>query len=135
MTHLVFILISIALLFGFFALTWYEAHQGMRFLAPTRTRLDRDVERVKFIFAHVDFGAFVREEARRIGNRIGHDSAHLSLQAVRAIERILTRLVRHLRTLHAVDIRPGENTREFVKTLSDFKGRLKETHPDVPNIH
>jgi hypothetical protein len=59
---------------------------------------------------------------------------HFSLLAVRAIERFLTRIVRSLRTRHSADIVPHENAREFVKTLSDFKGHLEETRPDVPDI-
>lgn len=82
-------------------------------------------------------GAFVREEVRRLAARISHDLAHLSLQAVRTTERLLTRLVRHLRSRHTIDTIdtvPRENVREFVKTLSDFKSQLKGTHPEVGEI-
>jgi len=133
--YLIFIFVSIALLVGFFVLTWYENKQGARYLAPRRERLDKSVERVEFIIAHVDFNAFAREEARRFVSQTGHTIAHLSLQVVRVAERLLTRLVRHLRTRHAVEVKPAGETREFVKTLSDFKDRLKDTMPDVPSVH
>jgi len=134
MTYLIFIAIACALLGGFFALTDYEARRGTRYFAPQRARLDENVERIEFIWQHVDLGAFIRDEIRRLAGRLSHDIAHLSLQSVRAIERLLTRLVRYLRSKHAVDVGPRENVREFVKTLSDFKDQLKSTHPEALDI-
>jgi hypothetical protein len=129
--YLVFILATIALLGGFMALTWYEQKRGVRLLAAKREALDAHVSRAEFIIAHVDLAAFMREESRRALGIAGHAIAHLSLQFVRAIERLLTRLVRRLRTEHAVEVRPAGETREFVKTLTDFKGRLKDTMPEM----
>ena len=134
MGHLAFILVSLALLGGFVALIDYEARRGIRVFAAQRDRLDRSVERAEFILRHVDFGAFARDEARRIIERVSHDAAHLSLQAVRAAERLLTRLVRHLRSRRADDAAPRENVRDFVKTLSDFKGQMKASHPEPIDI-
>ncbi|MCR4275989.1 MAG: hypothetical protein NUV90_01255 [Candidatus Parcubacteria bacterium] len=134
MGYLVFILIMFALLGGFFVLTNYEARRGVRVFAAHRVRLDHSIERVEFILQHVDFGSFLRTEVRHLIARASHDIAHLSLQAVRATERLLTRLVMHLRSKHAVDTAPLGNVREFVKTLSDFKGGLKATHPEVREI-
>ena len=134
MTYFISMLIVLALIVGFFVLTWYEAEHGVRFLAARRSRLDQDVERVAFAFAHIDFGAFLREEVRHIIVRIGHDIAHLSLVVVRAVERLLTRLVRRLRTPRALDTEPRENAREFVKTLSEFKEQLNATHPEISDI-
>src|SRR3989338_74264 len=105
-----------------------------RFAPRRRERLDQAVEHFALVLAQVDFNAFLRDEMRRIAGRVSHDIAHLSLQAVRTAERLLTRLVRYLRSRHAVDTPPGENVREFVKTLSDFKGKLKATHPEVTDI-
>ncbi len=129
MTYLIFILITLVLLVGFFALTSYENRRGARAIAPLRARLDQQVERGEFIMANVDLSAFARDEIRRVVGIVGHAMAHLSLQAVRTIERLLTRLVRRLRPSYTVDAMPRESTRAFVKTLSDFKGRLKETRP------
>ena len=130
MACLIAVLVLLALLIGFVVLTRYEARRGARFFAPERDALDKNVERVEFIVAHVDLMAFAREEFSRALNQIGHTIAHLSLQAVRAVERLLTRLVRHLRTRNQESVAPRETAREFVKTLSDFKDTLKATHPD-----
>ncbi len=135
MAYLIFILVSLALLVGFLALTQYEERRGSRFFAGERAQLDRQAARVEFIFAHVDLAAFARDEVRRIASRIGHDTVHLSLQAVRMLERVLTRLVRDLRTRHDIDTTPRESSRPFVKTLSDFKDRLKASRPEVPDVH
>ena len=134
MMNLLFILTTFVLLFGFFVLSSYEERRGARFFGGLRTRFDKDVRRVEFILAHVDLGAFALEEMQRILARLGHDIAHFSLRAVRFIERLLTRAVRHFRTERAVDAMPRESARGYVKTLSDFKGRLKATHPEVPDI-
>lgn len=125
---------AIGLLIGFVAVSDYEARRGLRFFAPFRVRLDQRVEQIEFIVTHVDFGSFVRSEMVRIGSIIGHDVVHFSLQAVRITERLLTRLVRYFRTKHTIDAVPRESQREFVKTLADFKGNLKSTHPDISDI-
>ena len=134
MMPLLFILITFALLGGFFALTGYEVRRGARVFSVQRERLDHNVERIQFVLQHVDMGAFVRDEIRRFVAWLSHYIAHLSLQAVRAVERLLTRIVRYLRSRHASDTAPRENVREFVKTLADFKGSLKATHPEVGEI-
>ncbi len=134
MAYLVCIVLALALLVGFVLLTDYETRRGARMWAAERTRLDEQVARITFIMEHVDLVAFVRDEIRRLGSRLGHDIAHLSLQLVRAAERLLTRLVRHLRSRHTADIAPRENVREFVKTLADFKSQLKGTHPEISDI-
>ncbi len=115
-------------------MTSYETRHGERYFAAKRSRLDQTVEHIEFVFQHVDFGAFVRDEVRRLLGRLSHFVVHLSLQSVRAAERVLTRLVRYLRSKHPADTPPGENVREFVKTLSDFKGQLKATHPEVSDV-
>ncbi len=134
MASLVFVLIAIALLIGFVALTQYETRRGERFFAGKRMWLDTNVERVAFIIEHVDLGAFVRDEISHAMHRVGHTIAHLSLQGVRAAERLLTRLVRHLRTQHEDEVAPRETAREFVKTLSEFKDGLNATHPGIESL-
>ncbi len=115
-------------------LTSYEARRGMRFHSPYRDRLDRIVERIGFIIANVNLGEFLRDEVRHLAGRIGHDIVHFSLIVVRAIERLLTNLVRRLRSHPEIDTAPRETAREFVKTLSDFKSNLKATHPEITDI-
>ncbi len=134
MFSIIFLTVSFVLLIGFSVLAWYEKSKEWRFLDAKRVRLDKNVERVQFIIANVDLAAFAREEARRVLARLGHDVVHFSLRTVRAVEHALTRLVRHLRTQHAVEVRSAAETREFVKTLSDFKDRLKSTQLEVSNV-
>ena len=134
MTPLIFILVTFAFLSGFFVLTDYEVRRGVRFFAPQRVRFDHTVERIEFIVKRVDFGAFLRDEVRRMLAWLSHAIVHLSLQTVRAVERLLTRLIRYLRSRQVVDTTPRGNVREFVKTLSDFKSRLKATHPEISDI-
>jgi hypothetical protein len=132
--YLIFIFVALALFIGFLVLSDYEMRRNVRLFARGRARLDEQVARIEFIIAHVDFAAFLREEVHHISHRIAQEVVHLSLQTVRAVERLLTRVVRHLHMQHAIDPMPRENAREFVKTLSDFKGSLKATHPKVPDI-
>lgn len=134
MAYLIALALSLALLAGFVALTRYEARRGMRFFAAERARLDEHVEKVEFIVAHVDLAAFARDEARHAMTRLGHAIAHISLQAVREIEHLLTRLVRNLRMRTESAAVPRESTREFVKTLSEFKDTLHATHPDIDSL-
>jgi hypothetical protein len=132
--NLIFVLISIALLSGFFTVIGYERGRGTRYFAVQRARLDAVIGRAEFILQHVSLGVFLRDEIRHLAGRAGHDIAHTSLLVVRAVERVLTRLVRRLRTHPEVDTAPRETAREFVKVLSEFKGNLKATHPDISDI-
>ena len=135
MAHLIFIIVSLALLVGFYFLVWYEKAHAVRALARERAHLDRQVERIAFIIAHVNLGAFLKEETGRIVARVGHDVAQFSLLVVRAVERLLTRLVRYLRIRRMNDDRaPRESAREFVRTLADFKGHLEATRPEMPPL-
>ena len=130
MGHLIAFGLSLALLIGFVVLTRYEARRGVRVAAQTRARLDTQADRAAFIIAHVDFAAFAKEEINLAMTRVGHLIANLSLQTVRAVERVLTRVVRRFRTKDA-GAPPRENAREFVRTLSDFKETLNAPNPEV----
>lgn len=134
MGHLILIIIASALLIGFVVLTQYEAQYGLRFFSARREELDMRIKRIELIMEHVDLAAFARDEIRYAMDRIGHAIAHLSLQIVRAVERLLTRLVRHFRARNEDYAAPRESAREFVKTLSDFKDGLKATHPDIDSL-
>jgi hypothetical protein len=126
MAHLLFVVLSLALLAGFLALTEYEARRGSRVFSAHRERLDARIQHLEFVIAHADIPALLREELEHLAARVGHDIAHLSLQAVRVAERLLTRLVRHLRSRHSESEVPRGQAREFVRTLSDFKDNLKQ---------
>jgi len=132
--HLVIVLVTILLLGGFFVLTEYETRRGLRFFTQERERLDQRVERIELFFTHVDMSSFLRDEVRHVVSRLGHDIAHITLQSVRVAERLLTRLVMRLRTKNTIDTSTRGSAREFVKTLSDFKGQLKGTHPEIHEI-
>src|SRR3990167_4233922 len=107
-----FILVTLLLLVIYITLLVREARRGRRFFAAYRERLDRFVGNGAFIARHVDFNSFAREEV-----------IHLS------------RLVRHLR-LHTETAPPGgESSRSFVRTLSEFKGHLEATRPEMPEVH
>lgn len=133
MPYVIFNVVAFLLLLGFFAMTWYEERKGARFLEADRARLDAEVMRATSFASTVDFNAFIKGETRRAITHLGHSLVSLSLQAVRAAERLLTRLFRYLRTMHPIDATPSE-ARPFLKTLSDFKERLKETRrSDAPD--
>ena len=134
MAYLILVFITLVGLGGFLALVQYETQHGVRFFAPAREKFDARIARIEFILTHVDLGAFVHAEVERGMNRIGHALAHLSLQVVRAVERLLTRLVRHFRTKGQDETAPRETKREFVKTLSDFKEGLKTQRPDEESL-
>jgi hypothetical protein len=132
MLYLILILCSVTLLTGFVLLVRYEEQHAVRFFAPKRSEFDVLIERMQFIIQHVDLAAFLQEELRRALTALGHAVVNVSLQAVRSVERLLTRLVRHLRTRSENAEAPLESTREFVKTLSDFKDTLKTSYPAMP---
>jgi len=134
MSYLILILTSLALLTGFVALVQYETRTGIRFFASRRDALDAGVERIQFIVEHVDLAAFAAEEIRHAGTVVSHAVVTVSLQAVRSVERLLTRLVRYLRAKSESTEPPHETAREFVRTLSDFKDTLKTSYPGVPEI-
>lgn len=130
-----FILLALTLLVGYIAVLVYEARRGTRFLEVRRARLDDMAGKAAFIVRHVDFASFAREELTRLARKAGHDLAHLTLVSVRALERLLTQLVRRLR-MHAerAELPARESTRHFVRTLSEFKGHLETTRPEMPEV-
>lgn len=134
MAYLIVVLITLLLLAGFVVMTQYEVRRTARFFASERAQFDATIERITFIVEHVDLGAFVQDEIRRALHQAGHALVALSLTAVRAVERLLTRLVRYFRMRNESVVAPRESAREFVKTLSDFKDTLQATHPDVSEL-
>jgi hypothetical protein len=131
MGYLILVLSSFVLLGAFVALTRYEARRGVRVFAERRESFDRTVTQATFVLAHVDLAAFAASEMRRALQIIGHEAAHLSLRAVRFAERLLTRLVRNLRSANEHPVQARGNTREFVRTLTDFKENLRANQPSV----
>lgn len=97
MFYLLLIAIAILLFLAFMALTLTEVRTGTRVLAVPRARLDQWVMRAEFVLEHVDWGEFTAHLVRGILARIAHDIVHVTLMAVRFIERQLTRVMRALR--------------------------------------
>ena len=128
------ILAALVLLASYATLLIIEARRGTRVFAPVRVRLDRAVEQAHFIAEHVDFASFFRAEAKRLALYLSHESAHLALQGVRAVERFLTHIVKRLRLHPEAPVPEGASTRHFVRTLSEFKGHLDTTRPEVAKI-
>jgi len=125
MIYLTLVIISVALCALFLFLTAHEARTGTRLLRQKREQLDVHASRVFFIIAHVDLAAFMRDLVREVGKRLAHDTAHLSLVFVRATERLLTRLVRALRTHKAESATTSTSASPFVRSMSDLKQKLR----------
>jgi len=98
MAYLIAILISFVLLGGFLALTRFETGRGVRFFGGMRSKLDSRVEKTAFVLQHVDWSAVIAELVRSITARVIHDVAHATLIIVRILERMLTRVVKYLRS-------------------------------------
>lgn len=126
MGYVILNLVALTLILGFLALTSYEERRGVRVFAARRAALDERISRLTYVLSHIDFAAFLREESRRIAKQISHIAVAVTLRAVRALERLLTRLIVYLRTRYPVDAERSESTRPFLRTLSDFKDRLKD---------
>lgn len=134
MAYLIATLVATLVCTGFLALTRFEMARGARYGQQSRTRLDEFVGRISFIVAHVDFVAWAKDEARTLGHRVSHAVAHLSLQGIRMLERLLTRAVRHLRTKESLrDAAPRATERPFIGTLAEFKTELSAARTESTN--
>lgn len=129
MTHLVALVVSLALLAGFLAATNYERRRGARYFEVHRARLDAHIARLAFIATHVDYPAFLRDTSRELAERSVHALASASLIFVRFVERLLTRAVKYLRGRRQTPPPKGENASAFVNTLADFKSGLRNHTP------
>ena len=98
MALLVAIAISGLLLAGFLALTFAEARTGRRALGALRASLDAEVLHAAGIVRRADFGALFFHGLRAALEYAIHGLVHGVLSAVRAVERLLTRAARALRT-------------------------------------
>ncbi|MFZ1987903.1 MAG: hypothetical protein WAV21_02630 [Minisyncoccia bacterium] len=126
MTNLIFIAVSITVFASFLLLTWYEQKRGMRFFSEKRALLDTEVSRLVFVYTHVDFGSLVRTTFRSVVERVAHDIAHVSLTAIRALERVLTRAVRALRARRAAGAaKDTPSPSAFASSMSHFKRQLR----------
>lgn len=110
MLYLILIGIALILFGGFLVLVSFERSRGLRVAGMFRNALDARVARISFIATHVDWGAFIKHLLGTVFERVLHDAAHLVLQAVRTVERVLTREVKSLRERRG--IMPSESTKE-----------------------
>lgn len=133
MVYILFILLSLALLLGFLALTTVETRRGVRVFAPLRAKLD-ELAQASEELSRVDLAVFVLHLLRDATHRVLHDLAHLSLLLIRAIERELTRLVKHVRS-NRTPIAPEMKEQSPVKKAAWYvrkalqKSRETETTP------
>jgi hypothetical protein len=129
MMYAILPLASLLLLGSFGALAVYESGRPARFFADRRTHLDGFVDRVTFIIQHVDFASYIRDEVKRLAKRVSHDIVHFTLQATRSVERLLTRVMKHLRSRDPMLSATRESARPFIESLSTFKEQLAATRP------
>ncbi len=134
MPYLIAVVLSVALFGGFLALLAWEQKRGMRLVAIRRAAFDTRVEQVTLVLTHSDLVPSLETEVRAFGQWFIHEVAHFSLMVVREVERVLTRLVKYLRTRQsAAPVAPlGEPTRAFVKTLRGFKAELRASTASIP---
>ena len=122
----ILILVAALLFSGFILLTVREARQGSRMLFPdSRAALDAAASRFLLVVTHEDFGSYARHAVMTIVGRIAHDIAHGFLVAVRATERLLTRLVRYLRNRKTPPFTESRASSTFVRHISEFKQSLR----------
>lgn len=120
MVPLILVLSSVVLFSGFLLLTRLEERRGIRYFSNARHALDVQVSTIHARVRTTDFGESIALFLRRTGHKVLHDVAHISLLAVRWVERTLTRAVRSLRAK-----RPQQAPSAFVATMTDFKRDLR----------
>jgi len=132
MAYLIAIAISFLLLGGFLALTRFETGRGVRFFGDARARFDMGVERASFIARHVDWSAVLAHVVRTAVARIVHDIAHASLITVRIIERLLTRVVKYLRTSRQQAAATSDRKKfDMRASLQQLRQTLKKAKEDA----
>ena len=123
MIELILILVAITLFILWIALVRFEVRRGRRFFPRLRAALDGQVMQVTDHAARAEVGAVIATGTRKGLDRVLHDIAHLSLIAVRAVERVLTQTVRSLRTKRAENAAPQAPS--FASNMKDFKNELR----------
>ena len=135
MAYLIAILVSFTLLGAFLALTRYETGHGVRFFGNVRSRLDAKTERVAFIARHVDWSAAISHLVRTAAARIVHDVAHTILIIVRIVERLLTRVVKYLRSRRKEAAVVSDRKRFDMKaSFAQFRSTLKRAKEEGDEV-
>lgn len=129
MIFLVAIGVSLALLGGFLLLTMYEGRKQTRVLGGARSAFDARIAKISFIASHVNWSEFLGEFVRTGASNVIHMLAEGTLAAVRALERLLTRIVRYLRGrrdkgAEAAPVLPS--TKKLLGMLERTTGRFRK---------
>jgi len=134
MAYLIAIASALALFIGFLLLTRFERARGVRFLEGLRNTVDEKTDKALFVATHVDWSAFLSHFFRTLVARIAHDIAHASLIVVRVLERLLTRIVKYLRSTRpqtpSIPEKPRFDMRESLSQFRLVRKRKKETAPE-----
>lgn len=126
MAYLIAIALAVLLFAGFLLLTRFERARGLRFFESLRNRVDEKTDKAVFVATHVDWSAFLSHFFRTLVARIAHDLAHASLIVVRVLERLLTRIVKYLRSARPQTPSIPEKPRfDMRASLSQFRLRRK----------
>lgn len=131
MSYLIAVLGSLLLLASFLLFSSLETRYGFRVLSGPRKRFDRQVARVTYVAQHIDWGGFIAHIVKTMAERVAHDLVHTSLLIVRAVERILTRLIRVLRERVAsrVSDEPPVEGSQLIATIIRFRKSFRREQP------
>lgn len=137
MTALILMVSTLALLVGFLLLTRYEMRRGVRVFARARARLDTRTADVGRRIESGEAADVLVQSVRQVGERLAHDVAHVTLIAVRFVERTLTQAVRTLRARRAENAPKGVETpaSPFASSMKDFGQELRsgrDTSTETP---
>jgi hypothetical protein len=131
MSYLIAVLVSLLVLASFLLFSSLETRYGFRVLAGPRRRFDRHVARATYVARHIDWSGFIAHIVKTTAERIAHDIVHTTLLVVRAVERILTRIIRVLRervASRATDEPPVEGS-QLIATIIRFRKSFKRELP------
>jgi len=114
---LVALLVVAALLAGFLWLTALERKRGKRIFERTRSALDHSTDETLSYLSSDTTRASVARSVRISLDHAAHEVVHGILQAVRFIERMLTRLTREIRGRRAKLADPSPKSEEVSSSV------------------
>lgn len=129
MFYLAAILLSLVLLGGFLFLTRLETARGMRLFASARASLDESVEGVARTASRIDLPAFLWHAAKDTFARLAHDAVALVIYLLRAVEHLLLRVIRALRTRRPGLASLASRGSAFVEHIAHYKRSLRSKAP------
>ncbi len=123
---------SIVLFTGFFAFFSYEQRIKKRIiLNKTREEFDRKIEKIVYLYHHIDLLEFLRDTVQLFFERLLHTIVHSALMIVRFFERHLTHIMRILPEKFAFYKMPSVKSSTpskspFVQSITDYKRQLRD---------